>query len=333
MQVHVILVLADTAAFANLDRDRAADHVARREILRVRRVALHEAFALGVREVTALAARAFRDQAAGAVDARRVELHELEVLERQPGAQHHRVAVARADVRRRAGEIGAAVAARRENHHLRAVAMQPPRRHVERDDAAARAVLHDEIDREVLDEEFGGMLQRLLIQRVQHRVTRAVRGRAGALRDALAELGRHAAERPLIDAAVLGARERHAVVLELDDGSRRFLAHVLDRVLVAEPVRPLDGVVHVPTPVVGPHVAERGADAALRCDGVATRRKYFAQAGRRQPLLGEAERRAQSGAARTDDDHVVGVIDEFVVFGHLLKIQTRFSARRIRRRS
>ena len=171
--------------------------------------------------------------------------------------------------------------------------MQPARRHVERDDAAARAVLHDQVDREVLDEELGRVLQRLLIQRVQHRVTGAVRRGAGALGDAFAEVRRHAAERPLIDAAVFGARERHAVVLELDDRRRRFLAHVLDRVLIAEPVGALDGVVHVPAPVVLAHVAERGADAALRGDRVTARREHLAQARRRQPLLGEPERRAQ----------------------------------------
>src|SRR5262249_6493975 len=80
--------------------------------------------------------------------------------------------------------------------------------------------------------------------------------------------GGHAAERPLIDAAVLGARERHAPVLELVDRRRRVAAQVLDRVLVAEPVGSLDGVVHVPAPVVLAHVAERGGDPALRGDGV-----------------------------------------------------------------
>ena len=62
------------------------------------RIALHEALAAGVGEVAALAARAFRDQHAGAVDAGGVELHELHVLQRQAGAQHHGVAVARAGV-------------------------------------------------------------------------------------------------------------------------------------------------------------------------------------------------------------------------------------------
>ena len=38
--------------------------------------------------------------------------------------------------------------------------------------------------------------------------------------------------------------------------------HKFDRVLVPEPVRALDCVVHVPVPVVLVHIAECGADAA-----------------------------------------------------------------------
>ena len=148
------LCVADAAAFADLDRHRAADDVARREVLRVRRVALHEALALGVGEVAALAARAFGDQAARAVDAGRMELHELHVLQRQARAQHHAAAVAGAGVRRGAGEIRAAVAAGREDRRVRAEAMQRAVGHVERDHAAARAVLHDQVEREVLDEEL-----------------------------------------------------------------------------------------------------------------------------------------------------------------------------------
>ncbi len=253
---------------------------------------------------------------AGAVDTGRVELHELEILERQPGARDHRVAVAGAGVRRRAGEVGAAVAARREDDHLRAEAVQPPGREVDRDEALALAVLHDQIDGEVLDEELRRMLQRLLIQRVQHRVTGAIRRGAGALRRALPEARGHAAERPLVDTPVLRAREWNAVVLELDHRGRGFLAHVLDRVLVAEPVGALDRVVHVPAPIVLAHVAECSTDAALRGHRVAAGREHLRHAGRREPLLGEAERRAQAGAACADDDHVVVVIDELVFFGH-----------------
>ena len=99
-------------------------------------------------------------------------------------------------------------------------------------------------------------------------------------------------------------------MLELDHRRDGLAAHVLDRVLVAEPVRALDRVVHVPAPVVRPHIAERGADAALRRDGVAARREDLGDAGRGEPGLGHAERGAQAGAAGADDDDVIGVIDD-----------------------
>ena len=178
VQVDVVLVLADAAAFADLDGHRARDHVARGEVLGRRRIALHEALAFGIDEIAAFAARAFGDQAAGAVDAGRMELHELHVLQRQAGAQHHGVAVAGAGMRRGAGEIGAAIAAGREDRHLRAEAVDRAVVELERDHAAAAAlVVHDQVDREILDEELGRVLAA-----TGRRACAAWRGRCGRRR-------------------------------------------------------------------------------------------------------------------------------------------------------
>jgi hypothetical protein len=120
VQVDVVLVRADAAAFADLDRHAARDHVAGGEVLVGRRVAFHEPLALGVGEVAAFAARALGDEAAGAVDAGGVELHEFHVLQRQALARDHAAAVAGAGVGGGGGEIGAAVAAGGQHDHLRA---------------------------------------------------------------------------------------------------------------------------------------------------------------------------------------------------------------------
>jgi hypothetical protein len=53
-----------------------------------------------------------------------MELDEFHVLQRQPGAQHHGVAVAGAGMRRGAGEIGAPIAAGGEDRHLGAEAVE-----------------------------------------------------------------------------------------------------------------------------------------------------------------------------------------------------------------
>ena len=102
-------------------------------------------------------------------------------------------------------------------------------------------------------------------------------------------------------------------MLQFDDRAGSFLAHILDRILVAEPVGSFDRVVHVPAPVVLPHIAERRANAALRRDRVASRRKYLRDTGDLEPRLGKSEGCAKTGATGSDDDDVVAMIDEFVV--------------------
>ena len=133
---------------------------------------------------------------------------------------------------------------------------------------------------------------------------------AGALDRRLAEFLRHAAEGALIDLAFFRTAERHAEMLELVDGLRRVAAQIFDRVLIAQPVRPLDGVVHVPAPIVGLHIAERGRNAALRRDRMAARRKHLGDVGDLQPVPRRFERRAQACAARAHDDDVECVIGD-----------------------
>ena len=68
----------------------------------------------------------------------------------------------------------------------------------------------------------------------------------------------------------------------------------MDGVLVTEPVGALDSVVHVPPPVVLVHVAERGVDATLSGDSVASRGEELGYASRVETSLGQAEGRSQA---------------------------------------
>ena len=177
VQVDVILFRADTAAFADFHCHRARDNIAGCEVLGGRGVAFHEAFAFGIGQIPAFAARAFGDQAAGAIDAGRVELDKFHVLQRQAGAQHHRIAIACTGVGRRTGEESAAIAAGRQNNLLRAEAVQCaviqfPGGHT----AAGAFLIHDQVEREILDEELGLFLDALTVQCVQH----GVAGRSAA---------------------------------------------------------------------------------------------------------------------------------------------------------
>jgi len=135
-----------------------------------------------------------------------MKLNEFHVLQGQPGTQHHGIAIARACMRRGRREIGAAIAAGREDHELRPETMNGPVVKFEADDAAAAAIFHDQINGEIFNKEFRLVAQRLTIKRMQHRVTSAVGRRAGALRRRpLAKVCGHPAEWALIDAPILGA--------------------------------------------------------------------------------------------------------------------------------
>ena len=317
MQVNVIGRGTDTATFADFDGHGTRDHVARGQILGVRCVTLHEALALGVGQIAAFAAHAFGNQAARAVDAGRMELSEFHVLQRQAGAQHHAVAVTGAGVGRGAGKIAAAIAAGGEHHLMGTEQMQAAVGQIPGQHAPAHAlVIHHQIDGEVFDEEFGLMLQRLLIKRVQDGVTGAIGRRASALRNAFTEVGGHATEGALINLAGFGARKGHTIVFEFDDRRYRLTTHVFNRILVAEPVGALDGVVHMPAPVVRAHIAERRAHAALRRDRVAARREDLGQTGGRESRFGHAKGGAQARAAGADHDHVVLVFDKWICSRH-----------------
>src|SRR5215472_1818439 len=112
-------------------------------------------------------------------------------------------------------------------------------------------------------------------------------------------------------------------MLKFYDCGDRIAAHVLDRVLVAEPVRSLDSVVHVPAPVVLAHIAERGADATLGGNGMAAGRVHLGDAGCLQSFGGGTQGGAQAGSTGADDDDVIAVIGDRIGRRHY---RTSFSS-------
>ena len=111
--------VGEAAALVDLGLLGARDDVARGQLHLVRRVLLHEALALGVVEVRALAAGALGDQQAVARERGRVVLDHLHVHQRGADAVGHRDAVAGADQRVRRRVVDLPVAAGREDHGLR----------------------------------------------------------------------------------------------------------------------------------------------------------------------------------------------------------------------
>ena len=118
VEVDVVAVGAAAAALAHLVGHRPGDHVARRQVLDRRGVALHEALAVLVAQDAALAACGLGQQYAETGQTGGVELEELHVLQRQTLAPDdaHAVAGQRVRVGRRTEDL--AEAAGRQHHRL-----------------------------------------------------------------------------------------------------------------------------------------------------------------------------------------------------------------------
>jgi len=166
---------------------------------------------------------------------------------------------------------------------------------------ALALVVHEKVERHPFNKELGSGPDVSLVKGVQQCMPSSIRSCAGALDRLFPEVGRVATEGTLVDGAVWVSVERHSKMLELVDHMRRLFAHELDGVLIAEVIRPLDGVEHVPVPVVFAHVSERGPNATLRCNRVGACWKDLGQHRNVEARLCELQRTAHAGATRSDN--------------------------------
>ena len=106
----------------------------------------------------------------------------------------------------RAGEVRATVATSSKNGLVRTEPVEGTVLHVERDDTNTLAVFHDQVKREVLNEEVGVVPEGLAIERVEEGVAGTVGSSSASVRlTTLAELERLATERTLVDLALRGS--------------------------------------------------------------------------------------------------------------------------------
>ena len=203
VEVGPVAVGAAAATLLDLLVDRAAHHVAGREVLDRRGVAGHEALAVLVEHDAALAARRLRQQHAQAGQAGGVELEHLHVLQRDAAAPHESGAVAGQRVGVGGDPEHATVAARREDDRLRAEDVELAGGELVGHDAGRAAVVGaQQVEAVVLVEEADVALHALLVQGLQDHVAGAVGRVAGAAHRSLAVVRRVPAEASLVDPAV-----------------------------------------------------------------------------------------------------------------------------------
>jgi hypothetical protein len=314
VEVDEVTACSAPSALTDLGEHRPAHHVAGGKVLHCRRITLHKRLAIAVAEDAALAPCRLGQQDPELVDAGRVELEELHVLERHPAAEEQAGPVPGEGVGVGRDLEHLAEAAGREEGGLALEDVEVTGRELIGDHARQRrvgagsAVVAGEghVEHDELREEVDVAGHALLVQGLQDHVARAVGRVTGPPHRGFPVVAGVATEAALVDAAVGRAVEGQAQVLELDDGVDRLAAHDFGRRLVDQVVAALHRVEGVPLPGVVLHVGQRRAHAPLGGAGVGTGGVQLGQDGR-PAAPGRLDGRSQPGPARAHDDGVEAV--------------------------
>lgn len=190
--------------------------------------------------------------------------------------------------------------------------------HVESNDTDTFSIFHDQVNGKVFDEEVGVVSQRLSVEGVQHGVSSSVSGGSTSVGlSTLSVVERLTTEGSLVDLSLLCSGKGKTEMLELNDGSRSLSTHVVDSILVSQPVGTLDSVVHVPPPVIFGHVTQCGIDTTLSCYSVRSRGEQLGDTGGVKTGLCETESGSKTRSTSSYDDGIVLVVNDWVPLGSI----------------
>ena len=212
VKVDVISVGAHTTSFEDFHSHRAGDDVSGCKILCVGGIPLHESLTLAIPEDSTFSTAALSHEAASAIDAGRMELYELGILNWETSSSDHTTTVTSASVRACAGEVGAAVAT---CGHDRVSGLHPVDcaiGHIVSHDTSALVTVHKEIHCKVLHKEDAVVTKSATEECVQHRVSGTVSNSTAAVGLAtLTEVRGLTSEGSLVNLTFAGSAEGHAV--------------------------------------------------------------------------------------------------------------------------
>ena len=274
--------------------------------------ALHEAFAIGQLQMCAFAAQGFGDQEAlglRVVQARGVELVELQVGDPAARAPGHRNAVAARTVGVAGIEVDLGGAARGENGEACAIGIDFTAGAVQYVGAQAafarqaQAFFGDQVDGDALLQQLDvGALAGLIEQGLENRGP----GGIGSVNDSAMAVAAFAGQVELkatvVAAGMFIAGEGYTLVDQPLDGFPAVLDGEAHGVFVAQATAGVKGVFDVG--LHGVCVVQHRSHAALGPEGRAVGQVAFAQ-NRYTQMAGQGQGQAQAGGAAADDEDIV----------------------------
>ena len=314
MEVDVILLGSDTTSLENFKGHGSRDNITRSQILDVRGVSLHEALTFTVSEDTTFTTAALSHEATGTVNTSGMELDELGILNGETSSGNHTTTVSSASMGTCAGLVSSTISTSGHNSSVSLHSVNGSVSHVVGHDSAALVTLHNEVHGEVLDEEDTVVAEGTSEERVEHGVTGTIgNGAASVSLTSLAVVNGLTAEGSLVNLAFASSGEGHTVGFELTDGDGSLSGHVLNGILVTEPVGSLDSVIEVISPVILVHVTEGGVDSTLSGDGMRPSGEQLRNASGLETSLGKSEGGSETGTTSSDDDGIILMINDGVV--------------------
>ena len=278
IQVNIIFAVYAAPLF-DLLNDTARDDIAWGQVFKRGHIAFHEVFVFAVEQLATLTTGRLAEQNAHFIDAGGVELVHLHVLQRNATAigDSHTITSTGKGV---AGDApGPAIAASGEEHGLGMERVNLAGANLHRHNAASLSLVDQQVKHEKFVEEAHLVFDGTLIHRLQNHVAGAVGGIAGTAHGGFTEIARMSTKATLVNAPVLGAIEREAAMFQFVDGVDGLAGQNFRRRLIDEIVAALDGIVHVPFPMVFFLIAQGGRHATLCRARVRARRIDLAQHG------------------------------------------------------
>ena len=150
---------------------------------------------------------------------------------------------------------------------------------------------------------------------MQYRMTRPVSRRTCTLGNTFTKIGGHTTKWALINFTFFGPRERNTKMLKLINSFRGIATQIFDCILIAQPIRALDRIVHMPTPVIITHIAKRCRNATLSSNSVATRWKNLRNTCCPQAFFRAPKRCTQTRPAGANNDNIELMVYE-LIFTH-----------------
>jgi len=128
-----------------------------------------------------------------------------------------------------------------------------------------------------------------------------------------AEFLRLSTKSSLVDFTFFSSWKWHAIWFEFQNGFRCLHGHVLNCILITEPVTSFHCIIKVPFPVILVHIAQSSINTSLGCNSVWSRREEFRNAGGFESGLWKPKGCPKSSTSGTYNYGVIFMINHCII--------------------